>query len=80
MHLGFLKKVKHLLRVPRAEEGVANSKGIVVYGDVLSGKLGTPEALALDATRAAQRSAAERRGGGGGLRSAAQVPPRDRVR
>ena len=61
MHLGFLKKVKHPLRVPRAEEGVADSNGIVVYGDVLSGKLSAPEALALDAIRAPRKSAAERR-------------------
>ena len=50
---GYFSKEKRIT-MPRADEGTADAGGLVLHGDVLTGKLSVQEALAREAARLSQ--------------------------
>jgi hypothetical protein len=50
------------LTMPRAGEGVINADGLVLHGDVLTGKLSVPEAFAREAFRPSRSAPGKRVG------------------
>jgi hypothetical protein len=50
----FSKPDTRKLTMPRAGEGTADASGLVVHGDILTGKLSVQEAFAREAARLSQ--------------------------
>ena len=50
----FSKRDDRKLTMPRADEGTSDATGLVLHGDVLTGKLSVPEMFARETARAFQ--------------------------
>jgi hypothetical protein len=61
VHSYFSKRDDRKLTMPRASEGTADANGLVLHGDILTGKLSVQDAFAIQAGRVSQALALSKR-------------------
>ena len=61
VHSYFSKRDDRKLTMPRSSEGVSDANGLVLHGDILTGKLSVQDAFAIQAGRVSQALALSKR-------------------